>query len=87
MTRSHRVLRRRNAGYFTHLRDESAQVLEALDEAIAFGAETGVHVEVVHFKCSGTDVWGKAEAALLGYFGLTKLNVTDARVTAVAAAR
>src|SRR5262245_13747484 len=29
------VLRRHNAGYFTHLRDESSKVLEALEEAIA----------------------------------------------------
>src|SRR5215470_5910346 len=30
-----RVVKRHNAGYFTHLRDESNKVLEALEEAIA----------------------------------------------------
>jgi N-acyl-D-amino-acid deacylase len=58
------VLKRHNAGYFSHLRDESNKVLEALGEAIAVAEETGVHVEIVHFKCSGTDNWGKAAVAL-----------------------
>ena len=58
------VLKRCNAGYFTHLRDESNQVLEALAEAIDVAEQCGVHVEIVHFKCSGTDNWGKAAQAL-----------------------
>jgi N-acyl-D-amino-acid deacylase len=58
------LLKRYNAGYFTHLRDESNHVLEALAEAIEVAEQCGVHVEVVHFKCSGTDNWGKATQAL-----------------------
>jgi N-acyl-D-amino-acid deacylase len=58
------VLRRHNAGYFTHLRDESNQVLEALAEAIEVAEQCRVHVEIVHFKCSGLDNWGKAAQAL-----------------------
>jgi N-acyl-D-aspartate/D-glutamate deacylase len=58
------VLKRYNAGYFTHLRDESNHVLEALAEAIDVAQQCGVHVEIVHFKCSGTDNWGKAAQAL-----------------------
>jgi N-acyl-D-amino-acid deacylase len=58
------VLRRYNAGYFTHLRDESNKVIEAVDEAIEVAEQCGVHVEIVHFKCSGTDNWGKAATAL-----------------------
>jgi N-acyl-D-amino-acid deacylase len=58
------VLKRHNAGYFTHLRDESNKVIEAVEEAIALGEICGVHVEIVHFKCSGTDNWGKAATAL-----------------------
>jgi N-acyl-D-aspartate/D-glutamate deacylase len=58
------VLKRYNAGYFTHLRDESNHVLEALAEAIDVAEQCGVHVEIVHFKCSGTDNWGKAAQAL-----------------------
>ena len=58
------VLKRHNAGYFTHLRDESNKVLEAVEEAIDIAETCGVHVEIVHFKCSGMDNWGKAARAL-----------------------
>ena len=59
-----RVVKRHNAGYFTHIRDEANAVLEAVEEAIAIAEACGVHVEIVHFKCSGTDNWGKAARAL-----------------------
>jgi N-acyl-D-amino-acid deacylase len=58
------VLKRHNAAYFTHLRDESDKVLEAVQEAVDMAAQCGVHVEIVHFKCSGTNNWGKAKTAL-----------------------
>jgi N-acyl-D-amino-acid deacylase len=58
------VLKRHNAGYFTHLRDESNKVIEAVAEAIDIAEKCGVHVEIVHFKCSGVDNWGKAATAL-----------------------
>ena len=58
------VVRRHNAGYFTHLRDESNKVLEAVEEAIAVARECRIHVEIVHFKCSGMDNWGKAARVL-----------------------
>ncbi|HUA53937.1 MAG TPA: D-aminoacylase [Candidatus Sulfotelmatobacter sp.] len=54
------VVRRHDAAYFTHLRDESRHVMAALDEAIDIAETCGVHVQVVHLKCSGTDNWGKA---------------------------
>ncbi len=59
-----RVLKRYNAAYFTHLRDESNKVLEAVEEAIQVAETCGVHVEIVHFKCSGVDNWGKTAQAL-----------------------
>ena len=49
---------------FHALRDESNKVIEAVEEAIEIGEQCGVHVEIVHFKCSGTDNWGKAAQAL-----------------------
>src|SRR5712672_4640510 len=39
-----RVVKRHNAGYFTHLRDESSKVLEAVAEAIDIAEQCGVHV-------------------------------------------
>ena len=59
-----RVLKQYNAGYFTHIRDESNKVLEAVDEAVDVAETCGIHVEIVHFKCSGMDNWGKAAIAL-----------------------
>ena len=58
------VLKRHNAGYFTHLRDESNNVIAAVAEAIEIAEKCGVHVEIVHLKCSGTDNWGKAAIVL-----------------------
>jgi N-acyl-D-amino-acid deacylase len=58
------VLKRRNAAYFTHLRDESNNVIDAVEEAIDIARTCGVHVEIVHLKCSGLDNWGKAAQIL-----------------------
>src|SRR6478736_5346838 len=59
-----RVVKRHNAGYFTHIRDESNHVIEAVEEAIAVARQCGLRVEIVHFKCSGLDNWGKAARVL-----------------------
>jgi N-acyl-D-amino-acid deacylase len=59
-----RVLKAHNAAYFTHLRDESDHVLDAVQEAIDVAQACRVHVEIVHFKCSGLNNWGKAGTAL-----------------------
>ena len=64
MTALGAVLKRHNAGYFTHLRDESDKVVEAVEEAIAVARDCGIHVEIVHLKCSGMDNWGKAARVL-----------------------
>jgi N-acyl-D-amino-acid deacylase len=58
------VLRRHRAGYFTHLRDESDNVLEAVQEALDIAEHCELHVQIVHFKCSGVNNWGKAARAL-----------------------
>jgi N-acyl-D-amino-acid deacylase len=58
------VLKRQNAAYFTHIRDEANEVMAAIGEAIDIARRCGVHVEIVHLKCSGIDNWGKAEQIL-----------------------
>jgi N-acyl-D-aspartate/D-glutamate deacylase len=58
------VLKRHNAAYFTHIRDESNKVIESVEEAIEIARTCGVHVEIVHLKCSGLDNWGKAARIL-----------------------
>jgi hypothetical protein len=44
------VLRRYNAAYFTHIRDESNKVMDAVEEAIDIALACGVHVEIVHLS-------------------------------------
>jgi N-acyl-D-amino-acid deacylase len=58
------VLKRHNAAYFTHIRDESNGVMEGVEEAIDIARACGIHVEIVHLKCSGVDNWGKAAQVL-----------------------
>lgn len=52
------------ARYFTHLRDESNGVFDAVREAVEFGERVGVHVQIVHVKLSGMDRWGGADGLL-----------------------
>lgn len=59
-----RILAGRGGRYFTHLRDEANSVFDAVEEAIEFAAQTGIHVQIVHVKLSGTDNWGGAERLL-----------------------
>jgi N-acyl-D-amino-acid deacylase len=58
------VLKKHNAAYFTHIRDESNKVMDGVEEAIDIARATGVHVEIVHLKCSGVDNCGKATQIL-----------------------
>ena len=44
--------------YATHMRDESASVLEAIDEALRIGREAHIPVEIWHLKVAGKDNWG-----------------------------
>lgn len=64
MTALCRVVKRHNGGYFTHIRDESNNVLEAIQEAIDIAETCDLHAQIVHFKCSGLDNWGKASRGL-----------------------
>ncbi|HWB41046.1 MAG TPA: D-aminoacylase, partial [Gemmatimonadales bacterium] len=45
--------------YATHLRNESDEILPALDEAIRIGREAGIPVEVWHLKAAGKNNWGR----------------------------
>jgi N-acyl-D-amino-acid deacylase len=58
------IVKRHNAGYFTHVRDESDGILESVEEAIAVARAHRIHVEIVHMKCSGVNNWGKAATVL-----------------------
>lgn len=50
----------RCGGYYaTHMRDESSQLLTAIDEAITIGEKSGAKVEIFHLKAAYAPGWGK----------------------------
>ena len=55
-----------NAGalYTTHLRSETAAILEAMEEAFRIGRERAVPVVISHLKCAGVDNWGRSGEVL-----------------------
>jgi len=54
----------RGGVYFTHMRNESNQVLEAIDEALAVGRGAGIPVHIYHLKAAGEENWPLMELAL-----------------------
>lgn len=50
--------------YIAHMRDEAAQLLDAIRETIRIGEEAGVRVNVTHFKATGRRNWGLLEDAI-----------------------
>lgn len=45
--------------YATHMRDESAKLVESINEAIEIGEKGGVKVEIFHLKAAYAPLWGK----------------------------
>jgi N-acyl-D-amino-acid deacylase len=59
-----KVAARHGGVYFTHMRNESGQLLEAIDEAIAIGVGAGIPVHIYHLKAAGQENWPLMEPAL-----------------------
>lgn len=59
-----RATRRPGAIYVTHLRDEGARLLPAVDEAIEVGRQAHLPVHINHIKSTGRANWGQGHAAL-----------------------
>jgi N-acyl-D-amino-acid deacylase len=55
---------RRRGLYATHMRSESARVLEAVAETLSLGRTAGVRVQISHLKVSGRGNWGLMEPVL-----------------------
>lgn len=53
-----------NGTYSTHMRNESDQLVESLEEALNIGREAGVRVCISHHKAMGKDNWGKQKQTL-----------------------
>ncbi len=54
-----RVAARCHGFYATHMRDESARLVEAIEEAARIGEEGGVKVEIFHLKAAYAPGWGE----------------------------
>jgi N-acyl-D-amino-acid deacylase len=59
-----KVAGRHGGLYASHIRNESAGLLDAIEEAIAIGKEGGCRVHISHIKASGKAVWGKSADAV-----------------------
>ncbi len=59
-----RIVAKHHGLYITHLRSESAKLLEGLDEALQIGRDAGLPVEIYHLKASGQASWGLMDEAI-----------------------
>ena len=50
--------------YFTHMRNEGGQLLEAIDEAMQIGRVARTPVHIFHLKAAGQPNWGKMDLAI-----------------------
>jgi N-acyl-D-amino-acid deacylase len=59
-----RIVSRYNGFYASHIRNEVTYVLEAVDEAINIGRQTGSRAQISHLKVCGRSNWHKQAATL-----------------------
>jgi N-acyl-D-amino-acid deacylase len=50
--------------YATHMRSESAAILDAMEEAFTIGRGSDAPVIISHLKCAGVDQWGRSGEVL-----------------------
>ncbi|MDX2149104.1 MAG: D-aminoacylase [Bryobacteraceae bacterium] len=50
--------------YASHMRDEGAKVLEAIEEAATVGRDAGMRVQLSHFKIDNRRLWGASDKSL-----------------------
>jgi N-acyl-D-amino-acid deacylase len=50
--------------YFTHMRNEGDQLLEAMDEALEIGRKGSTPIHIFHLKTAGRDNWSKMDQAV-----------------------
>ncbi|MDH3346436.1 MAG: amidohydrolase family protein, partial [Kiritimatiellaceae bacterium] len=59
-----RICANENKIYTSHMRSEGNKLLEAIDEALEIGKQSGARVQISHLKTSGKANWHKLDAAL-----------------------
>ncbi len=52
--------------YASHIRQENAQIVSALDEVVTIAREARIPAQISHLKLSGPTAWGRADE-ILGY--------------------
>jgi N-acyl-D-amino-acid deacylase len=57
LVRLSRVAARHGGVYFTHIRNESSLLLDALEEALEIGVRAGIPVHIYHLKAAGKENW------------------------------
>ncbi len=50
--------------YISHMRNESTQLLEAVQELMRIGQESGVPAEIYHLKAAGAENWDKIDQVI-----------------------
>ena len=65
--------------YITHIRGESFNLFNALDEAIAIGRDAGLPVVIYHLKVGAKANWGRMNEAVAA---IAKANAAGGRVSA-----
>jgi|TARA_B100000315_G_scaffold258503_1_gene310913 N-acyl-D-aspartate/D-glutamate deacylase len=53
-----------DALYTTHMRNEGDGLLQAVEESLTIGRESGVHLHISHHKSAGPTNWGKVKDSL-----------------------
>lgn len=53
-----------DALYTTHMRNEGDRLMEAVEESLQIGRESGVHLHISHHKSAGKPNWGKVRDSL-----------------------
>jgi N-acyl-D-amino-acid deacylase len=59
-----KVVRDHDAILVVHMRDEQDRILEALEEMITVGRESGCRIHLSHLKCLGKKNWGRMTQVL-----------------------
>jgi len=59
-----RVTAREGGLYASHMRDEGDLLLESLDETIEVGRQTGIRLQISHFKVANPRNWPKVDEAI-----------------------
>lgn len=59
-----KVANRHGGLYASHIRNEGAGLLDAIEEAITIGKESGCRVHISHIKASGKSAWGTSGRAV-----------------------